>query len=258
MTMRSPLTEVQRDNLNIGIYLSGRRGGAPLDDILQASLGYDPDGPYPQNSFDRFEYRFRKAQVAGRDRYRSRTPGYFAFNAMPFGGTYYYKVTWYTWPNPETHVCQIVPMMSLDLSRMRQLRDHDLETRKGTARSIRTAHDIEEERNAIARRDFPALQRIQARMIEDESLGEILSGWHGLRYADIQEIIPQIAGRLPDDLRFNLQRTAQGVTNLSRRLRQQQASLSSQLSNWVMIQTGLPNNAPQLALQDAIARISAP
>lgn len=255
MTMPTPPTETQRDNLNIGIYLAGRRLGAPLDDILQACLGYNPNGPYPTNSIERYEYRFRTAQRVGRDRYRARTPGYFTFNAMPFGQTYVYKVTWYTLFNNNNRICQIVPMISLDLRRMRQTRDRDLDTRKATARSIRTAHDIEEERDAIARQDFSALQVVQARMVEDESLGEILSGWHGLPYADIEELIPQIANQFPGNFRFNLQRAAGNIRNLSRRLRQEQANLSSQLSNWVILQTGLPNNAPQLALQDAIARL---
>ncbi|MBA7474444.1 hypothetical protein ES707_09797 [subsurface metagenome] len=258
MTMPAPLAQVQRDNLNIGIFLAGRSYGSPLDQILQAALGYNPNGTYPTNSFEIYEYRFRAAQRVGRERYRTRVPGYFTFNAMPFGQIYVYKVTWYTWPNPQTGNCQIVPMVSLDLGRMRQLRDRDLDTRRATTRSVRAAHDIEEERDAIARQDFRALQSIQARMVEDESLGEILSGWHGLPYADIEEIIPQLADRFPGNFRFNLQRAASNIRNLSRRLRQQQASLSSQLSNWVILQTGLPSNAPQLALQDAIARITAP
>jgi len=257
MTTPAPPTQVQRDNLTIGIFLAGRPYGAPLDDILQAALGFNPNGTYPTNSLEKYEYRFRNAQKIGRDHYRTRTPGYFTFNAMPFGQIYVYKVTWYTWPNPQTSHCQIVPMTSLDLGRMRRTRDKDLETRKATIRSIRTAHDIEEERRAIDQQDYQALQRIQARMVEDESLGEILSGWHGLPYADIEEIIPQLPEYLQDGMRFSFQREARNIGRIHRRLRQEQARLASHLSNWVMLQTGLPNNAPQLALQDAIARITA-
>lgn len=257
MTMPAPLTQVQRDNLNIGIFLVGRQYGAPIDHILQATLGYNPNGNYPNNSFERYEYRFRHAQRIGRDRFRDRIPGYFTFNAMPFGRIYVYKVIWYTWYNPQTGNCQIVPMMSLDLGRMRQLRDGDLATRRATARSIRAAHDIEQERDAIARQDFQALQAIQARMVEDESLGEILSGWHGLPYADMEEIIPQLPNYFLANFRFNFQRSASNIRNLNRRLRQEQARLANQLSNWVILQTGLPGNAPQLALQDAVGRVTA-
>lgn len=256
MTMPAPLTEAQRDNLNIGIFLAGRPHGAPLDQILQATVGYNPNGPYPYNSFERYEYRFRNAQKIGRERYRSRVAGYFTFNAMPFGGTYYYKVTWYTWYNPQTNNCQIVPMVSLDLGRMRDFRDRDLDTRRATNRSIRAAHNIEEERQAIARQDYQALQNIQARMIEDESLGEILSGWHGLPYADIEEIIPQLPDYFQGNIRFRFQQAAGNIRRINQRLRDEQASLALQLSNWVILQTGLPNNAPQLALQDAITRIT--
>jgi hypothetical protein len=257
MTMLAPLTQVQRDNLNIGIFLAGRPYGAPLDQILQAALGYDPNGTYPTNSFERYEYRFRTAQRVGRDRYRARVEGYFTFNAMPFGQIYVYKVTWYTWRNPQTGNCQIVPMISLDLGRMRQLRDKDLDTRKATARSVRTAHNIEDERRAIQQQDYRALQDVQARMVEDESLGEILSGWHGLPYADIQEIIPQLPQYLQGSMRYSFQRAAGNIRRIHRRLREEQARLATQLSNWVILQTGLPNNAPQLALQDAITRITA-
>ncbi len=257
MAMTAPLTQTQRDNLNIGIFLAGRHDGAQLDPILQAALGYDPNGIYPTNSWERYEYRFRSAQQVGRDRYRDRIAGYFTFNAMPFGRIYIYKITWYTWCNPQTGVCQIVPMMSLDLGRMRDFRDKDLVTRINTTRSIRTAHDIEEERKAIARQDYPALQAIQARMVEDESLGEILSGWHGLPYADIQEIIPRLPDYLHGNIRLSFQQAAENIQRINRRLRQEQSRLASQLSSWVILQTGLPNNAPQLALQDAIARITA-
>jgi len=253
--MPVPSTQAQRDNLNIGIFLAGRPNGAPLGQILQIAMGYNPNGNYPTNSWDSYDNRFRTAQKIGRDRYRDRIPGYFTFNAMPFGQIYVYKLTWYTWLNPQTDVCQIVPMVSLDLGRMRDQRDKDLATRRATTRSIRAAHDIQEERQAVARQDYQALQAIQARMVEDESLGEILSGWHGLPYADIDEIIPQLPAH-HQGIRFRFQRDAANITRISRRLRQEQSRLASQLSTWVLLQTGLPSNAPQLALQDAITRIT--
>ena len=90
-------------------------------------------------------------------------------------------------------------------------------------------------------------------MIEDGSLGEILSGFHGLPYADIEEVIPKLPNR---PIRFQFQKEAKDVQQLSRRLRQAQASLGQQLTHWVMLQTGVPNNAPQLALQQAQQRLA--
>jgi hypothetical protein len=257
MTMHTPLTQVQRDNLNIGIYLVGRPHGAQLDQILQAALGYNPNGSYPTNCMEKYESRFKAAQRVGRDRYKSRVAGYFTFNAMPFGRIYVYKVTWYTWPNPQTGICQIVPMLSLDLGRMRRVRDKDLATRRATARSIRTADDIEKERKAIEQQDYQALQDIQATMVEDESLGEILSGWHGLPYADIEEIIQRLPDYQRGSIRYSFQDAADNIRKINQKLHKEQAKLGSQLSSWVMLQTGLPNDAPQLALQDAITRITA-
>lgn len=255
--MTTASLQEQRDNLNIGIFLAGRRYGAPLDQILQAALGYNPQGTYPNNSVERYERRFRAAQRLGREKFRAREPGYFTFNAMPFGDTYIYKATWYTWLNPSTRVCQIVPLMSVDLARMRQVRDRDLSTREATTRSIRAAHDIEEERRAIASGDFRSLQAIQARMVEDGSLGEILSGLHGLPYGDLEQVLPQLPGYTFGNLTYEFQRTARSINRLRHKMRQEQARIARQLSNWVMLQTGLPNNAPQLALHEAVTRLRA-
>ena len=200
-----------------------------------------------------YERRFRNAQRVGRDAFRRRTPGYFAFNAMPFGGRYIYKATWYVWRNPQSGQPQTVPLYAGDLVAMRRLRNKDLNTRQATTRSVRTADNIQEQRQAIQRRDWPALQELQARMIEDGSLGEILSGFHGLPYADIEEVILNLPTR---PIRFQFQREAKQIQQLSRRLRQAQASLGNQLQSWVMLQTGVPNNAPQLALQQAQQRLA--
>ena len=129
---------------------------------------------------EHYERRFRNAQRVGRDAFRERTPGYFAFNAMPFGGRYIYKATWYVWRNPQSGQPQTVPLLAGDLASMRRIRNKDLDTRQATTRSVRTADNIQEQRRAIQRQDWPALQELQARMMEDGSLGEILSGFHGL------------------------------------------------------------------------------
>ena len=248
-----PTIEQQRDNLTIGLYLANTQFGATLDHILQITLGYSPNGPPPTNYVERYDRRFRNAQAAGRDANKDRTPGYFAFNAMPFGNGYIYKAFSYVWVNPNTGQPQVVPLPSGDLAPMRMLRDRDLNTRQSTNRSIRAAHNIHEQRQALARRDWQSLQTIQSRMIEDGSLGEILSGYHGLPYADIQEIIPQLANT---GGMFQFQKDAKDVRKLERRLMQRKASLAQQLTNWVMLQTGVPNNAPQLALQQAQQRLS--
>ena len=139
------------------------------------------------------------------------------------------------------------------LASMRRLRDRDLSTREGTARNIRTADNIEEQRQAIERQDWSSLREIESRMTEDGSIGEILSGFHGLPYAELQDIIPQLPNRA---MLFQFQRQAQHIQQISRRLEQEQAALSQQLTAWVMLQTGVPNDAPQLALQQAQDRLA--
>ena len=245
-----PSIQTQRDNLNIGLYLAHGRFGATLQDVLQAALGYIHDGPVSVESHER---RFRVAQSVGRDAFRNRVPGYFVFNAMPFGGQYIYKATWYVWIHPRTGQTQTVPLVTGDLASMRRLRDKDLKTREGTARSVRTAHNIDEQRQAVQRQDWSSLGNIHARMIEDGSIGEILSGFHGLPYADIEEVIDELPNRT---MLFRFQREASHIRELSRRLRQAQQQVGQQLTNWVMLQTGVPNDAPRLALEQAQQRLA--
>ena len=85
-------------------------------------------------------------------------------------------------------------------------------------------------------------------MVEDGSLGEILSGLHGLEYANIEQIITQLPGQMTQNVTYNFQNTAAIINRLNNQLRQEQAKIAQQLSAWVMLQTGVPNNAPQLAL----------
>lgn len=253
MTIHTPPTPTQRDNLSIGMYLAGRQQGSPLELILQQALGYIPGGARPVEDYQK---RFRVAQAIGRDNFKNRIAGYFTFNAMYFGRQYLYKVTWYTWINSSHGHCQIVPMNLSDIKSMRDIRDKDLETRKNTARSVRTAYDIQEQREAIRSQNFPALQNIQSRMIEDESLGEILSGWFDLPYADIKEILPRLPEHTFGRMVLDFQRSAQRINDLNNRMKDEQARIARQLMSWVMLQTGIPNNARQLALQDAATRLS--
>lgn len=246
----TPEMERQEDNLTIGLYLANARAsfGATMDDILQAALPYNPSGGPPDNYPEPFVRRFRAAQKVGRDAYVNRTPGYFIFNAMPFGHVYIYKALSYVWINPGTNQPQVVPLPTGDLASMRRLRDRDLDTRQSTNRSIRAADNIHEQRRAVSRRDWQALQEIQSRMIEDGSFGEIISGYYGLPYADVQDIMPQIANQ---NGMFQFQKDAKDVRELERRLMQRKASFAQQLTQWVMLQTGVPNNAHLLALQQA-------
>ncbi len=245
-----PSIQEQRDNLNVGLYLAGSRFGATLDQILQVALGYSPG---LQSSEEHYVRRFRTAQVVGREAFKNREPGYFTFNAMPFGGSYIYKATWYVWVNPQTKQPQTVPLPTGDLQGMTRLRNSDLNTREGTTRSVRTADNIEQQRQALQRQDWASLQAIQAKMVEDGSLGEILSGFHGLPYADIQEIIPQLQNQ---PKLFQFQQHAKNIQNLNRKLEQEQAALGQQLTKWVMLQTGVPNYAPQLALRQAQQKLA--
>jgi len=245
-----PSIQTQRDNLSVGLYLAHSGFGATMDQILQIPLGYIPGGQF---SMEHYSSRFRTAQQVGREALKDRTPGYFTFNAMPFGNGIIYKTTWYVWTNPQTGQPQTVPLPVGDLESMKRLRDKDLNTREGTARSVRTANNIEEQRQAIQRQDWSSPQTIHSRMIEDGSLGEILSGFHGLPYADIQDVIPQLQNHA---MLFQFQRNAQNVQQISRRLIQEQAALGQQLTAWVMLQTGVPSNAPQLALQQAQDRLA--
>lgn len=250
----SPSAREQKDNLSVGLYLATRPHGVQLDEILQVALGYDPQNPaFPLEHYDA---RFRRAQRVGREQVKNRIPGYFSFNAMPFGTIFVYKATWYVWVNPQTGNAQTVPMLAGDLVPMRRLRERDLATRRVTTRQARTAADIEEQRQAVQRGDYRTLQNIHARMPENESLGEILSGFHGLPYADIEEILPQLPTRTFGAMTLSFQRTAQHINDLQRRLKQELASVSKQLESWVMLHTGLPSNAPQLALHDAARRLT--
>ena len=173
----------------------------------------------------------------------------------PFGNIFVYKATWYVWRNPESNIDQTVPLFSIDLKRMREFRDKYLATMTSTTRGIRTAHDLQELRDAEERDDNQAIDAIQARMLEDGGLGEILSGYHGLLYADMAEILSQ----LPDPLgghRFQFQKTARKILRLENEIQKEQARLSGQLSEWVKCQTGLPKDARERALADAESRLT--
>ena len=250
--MTTPAVQGQTDNLTIGIFLARRPYGAELDEILQ-EIGWAP-GARPDRAH--FERRFRYAQAIGRDARRDRRAGYFTWNAQRFGRIFVYKVTWYVWRNPQSSIDQTVPMFSADLGGMREFRDKYLDTLTATTRGIRAGHDLQELRDADARGDTHDVQFIQQRMVHDGGLGEVLSGYHGLPYADIEEIISQLPSHALGSISFNFQRSAKKIRRLQNELEKEQARISNQLSDWVKSQTGLPRNAYQLALQDAQNRLS--
>lgn len=124
MVARTPSVEEQRDNLQIGIYLAANPYGVRIERVIEVALGYDVGAPaYPYESYER---RFRRAQAIGRDKLKARSPGYFTFNAVPFGRIFLYKALWYAWINPQTGEAQTVPLLAGDLAPMQRARDKDL------------------------------------------------------------------------------------------------------------------------------------
>ncbi len=168
--MTTPSIQRQRDNLNIGLFLAAHPYGKELDEVLEGALGYIPGVANNRSIYSR---RLRSAEDAGRNAFRARSPGYFTFNAQPFGRTWLYKVIWYVWVNPQSAHAQAIPIENSDLRSMRGRRDKELETRTSTTRSIRAADDIQEEKEAIASGDAQTLSFIQQRMVDDGSFGEI-------------------------------------------------------------------------------------
>lgn len=255
--MTTPSIQTQRDNLNIGLFLARNPYGMQLDAIMQATLGYGPSGPPPFNDYQRYERRFRKAQQVGRDNFQSRVPGYFTVNAMPFGDIWIYKAIWYVLRNAKSGDPQIVPILTSDLASMQRFNKKYMATREASARSIDTALNIGEQRKAIAKQDIQAIDAIESRMLGDGSFGEIISGLNGLPYVDIEQILPQLPGReFGPKMKLDFQQSAKRIKDLQRRLRKEEVKATRQLAKWVMMKTGLPNNARQLALQDAANRLS--
>ena len=252
--MSAPNVNVQRDNLSIGLYLARNPIGAELDDCLINALGWRPDEE--PNRKAEYHRRFTNAQQLGRDSVQSRRAGYFTWNAQPFGPTFLYRVLWYVLRNPENGMDQTIPIFTTDLQGMRRYRDKYLATLTGTTRRIRAGDDLQALREADARGDSRQVQHIQQRMLEDGALGEILSGYFGLEYADIGKILPSLQNHpLGRDV-FDFQKSIRKIGKLEADLEKEKAKVSDHLSEWVKMQTGLPGNARQLALDDASHRLT--
>lgn len=249
-----PSVQVQRDNIAVGLYLAGQPFGATLDDVLEQALGYDPASA----SRARYESRFRAAQAAGYEQYAARVPGYFTVSAQPFGAGYVYKAMWYTWLNPNTGQCAAVLVSDTDLEPMRRRRDRDLRTRKRNVRAIRAADNVQQQREAIGRGDVAAVEAIQSRMGEDETLGEILTNQLGLPYAEIGPVLEAIAaGNHYTPIGFSFVQSARRLRRLEDAAAREKQRVTRQLANWITIRSGVPGNARQLALADARTRFSA-
>ena len=250
--MTTPAVQGQTDNLAIGLFLTKHQFGAERESILQ-EMGWNPGGGGDRAPFER---RFRYAQEVGRDARRDRRAGYFSWNAQPFGEIFIYKVTWYVWRNPQTSVDQTVPMFSADLQGMRDFRDKYLDTLTSTTRGIRARHDLEALEDAESRGDRQDVQFVQRRMLKDGGLGETLSGYFGLPYADMEELISQLPNHVLSSMNFDFQRSIQKVERLQDELEKEKVKISDQIHRLAILRSGLPRNAYQLALRDAEDRLS--
>ncbi|MXY60196.1 MAG: hypothetical protein F4Y96_07080 [Chloroflexi bacterium] len=253
MPSRTPTIEEQKDNLNIGLYLARNPHGVELDQILEQGLGYN--NTTPSHHYRTFVTRFDRAQAVGRDKFKERVPGYFTFNAMPFGGIYVYKTMWYVWVNPNTGNAQTVPLFAGDLVPMQRFNDKYMTTRSATTRKIHAASWEQERIQAIQRGDSSTLRAIHEKMMEDGSTSEILTGLYGIPYADFEEVLLQLPDRSFGGKTLSFQQSAKAIKDLQKKLRQEQARVNEQLLNWVKVQTQLPHNAQILALQDAADRL---
>jgi hypothetical protein len=247
-----------RDNLNIGLTLAEQHPyGMPLDDLLIQTLGYTPGASWPMGDRDHYISRLRRAENIGLHNYALRLPGYFTINAQPFGNIFVYKAVWYTWVNPATNTTCTVLVCHKDLVPMRRWRDSYLETRVGTTRSVRTADNLVRQEKALARQDMQEVRNIQAGMVQDGTLSEVVTGLLGVPYVDVSSMLNLLSQGNPyGPAQFNFTRQAQRIRQLENRLADEQAAIVRSLSNLITIRQDLPRNARQLALQDARDRLN--
>lgn len=253
------MSEEQRDNLNIGLTLNQpkNRYGLMLDDLLIQALGYTHGGPWPIGDRDYYISRLRRAQSLGVQKYARREPGYFTINAQPFGNIFLYKAVWYTWENPATGRRCIVPVCNTDLVPMRRWRDKYLETRIGTTRSVRAADNLIRQDEALARGDIQEVKNIQASMVQDGTLAEVITGLLGVPYVDVAGMLKLLSQGNPyGSVQFNFTRQAQRIRELENRLADEQVKIVRSLTNLISARQSLPQNARQLALQDAREKLA--
>lgn len=247
----------QKDNLNIGLTLARHPYGLPLDDVLTQALGFTPSGPWPIGNRGGYISRLHQAQSLGLDKYARREPGYFTINAQPFGNIFLYKAVWYTWENPATGRRCIVPVCNTDVVPMRRWRDRYLETRIGTTRSVRAADNLIRQDEALARGDMQEVKNIQASMVQDGTLAEVITGLLGVPYVDVASMLKLLSQGNPyGSAQFNFTRQAQRIRELENRLSDEQIKIVRSLTNLISARQSLPQNARQLALQDARNRLA--
>lgn len=247
-----------RNNLNIGLTLAVQYPyGLALDDLLIQALGYTPGGSWPLGDRDYYIAKLRNAQNIGLRNYALRQPGYFTINAQPFGNIFVYKAVWYTWPNPATGTTCIVLVCNTDLVPMRRWRGKYLETRAATTRSVRAADNLVRQDRALARQDMQEMRNIQAGMVQDGTLSEVVTGLLGVPYVEVADMLNLLSQGSPyGSAQFNFTQQAQRIRQLENRLAGEQAAIVRSLSNLIAIRQGLPGNAQQLALQDASQRLA--
>jgi len=247
-----------RDNLTIGLTLAEQYPyGLPLEPLLVLALGYTPGGAWPIGDIDYHISRLREAQRIGERKYTLREPGYFTINAQPFGNIFVYKAVWYTWLNPDTGTVSIVLVCSTDLVPMRKWRDQYLETRTRSTRSVRAADNLVRQDKALAKGDTQDVQRIQAGMVTDGTLGEIVTGLLGVPYEDVPTILNLLSQGNPyGSAQYHFTKQAQRIRQLERRLADEQADVVRQLSKHISAKQGLPQNVVPLALKDARNRLA--
>ena len=247
-----------RNNLNIGLTLAVQYPyGLVLDDLLIQALGYTPGGSWPLGDRDYYIAKLRNAQNIGLRNYALRQPGYFTINAQPFGNIFVYKAVWYTWLNPATGRACTVLVCNTDLVPMRRWRDRYLETRIGTTRSVRAADNLDRQDRALARQDMQQVRNIQAGMVQDGTLSEVVTGLLGVPYVDVADMLSLLSQGNPyGSAQFNYTRQAQRIRELENRLAHEQVAIVRSLSNLIAARQGLPRNAQQLALQDARDRLA--
>lgn len=250
--------ETMKDNLYIGITLAEKYPyGLGLEDLLTKMLGYTPGGPWPIGDRDHYISRLREAQNLGLRKYALREPGYFTINAQPFGNIFLYKAVWYTWPNPSTGKTCTVLVCNTDLVPMRLWRDKYLETRTRTTRSVRAADNLVRQNKALKAGNMEEVNRIQAGMLPDGTLSEVITGLLGIPYVDVPTMLTLLSQGNPyGRVKYNFTRQAQQIKKLEHRLAHEQSAIVRSLSNLIAARQVLPRNACQLALQDARDRLA--
>jgi hypothetical protein len=100
-------------------------------------------------------------------------------------------------------------------------------------------------------------ERIQAGMVADGTLGEIITGLLGVPYVEVGPMLDLLANGNPyGSAQYEFTKYARRIRGLEKRLSEAQSDIVRSLSKHIMIRQGLPPNAKNLALQDAKNRLA--